>query len=111
MLVIYAESLGSLDPLSTGTFPLLVNRAVTRRAAQERVSSQRQDSVPQQPLSDALSPPAKRFSQREIHSFSNAWLVNLSVWLFSVTVRTVCSLAPFGNRASVSRVTETSAPG
>ncbi len=44
-------------------------------------------------------------------SFSNPWLVNFSVRLFSVTVRTVCSLAPPGRCTSISSVTETSAPG
>jgi len=40
-------------------------------------------------------------SHQLIHSFSNPWLLNLSVRLFSVTARTVCSLAPFGSRASI----------
>lgn len=33
------------------------------------------------------------------YSLSNSWLPNLRVRLFSVTVRTVCSLAPFGVRS------------
>ena len=44
------------------------------------------------------------------YSFSNPWLVNLSVRLFSVTVRTTLSGAPSGTSASISRVTVTRAP-
>src|SRR2546422_5610756 len=44
------------------------------------------------------------------YSFSNPWLVNLSVRLFSVTVRTTCSGAPEGISASTSSVTLTFAP-
>jgi hypothetical protein len=44
------------------------------------------------------------------YSVSNPWLVNFRVLPFSVTVRTICSEAPFGSDASISRVTVTSAP-
>jgi hypothetical protein len=41
------------------------------------------------------------------HSVSNPWLVNLSVRLFSVTMRTTFSGAPSGTVASISSVTVT----
>lgn len=46
-----------------------------------------------------------------VYSFSKPWLVNFSVRLFSVTVRTSWSEAPCGRVASISMVTVTSAPG
>jgi len=45
------------------------------------------------------------------YSSSNPWDANLSAAAFSVTVRTTFSGAPSGIRASISRVTVTSAPG
>src|SRR5690606_23748716 len=45
------------------------------------------------------------------YSVSNPCDSNFRVRQFSVTVRTVCSLAPLGSRASISSVTVTSAPG
>lgn len=44
------------------------------------------------------------------YSFSNPWLVNFKVRLFSVTVRTTLSGAPSGILASISMVTVTLAP-
>lgn len=44
------------------------------------------------------------------HSASKPWVVNFRVRLFSVTVRTICSEAPFGSRASISSVIVNSAP-
>ena len=44
------------------------------------------------------------------YSLSNPWLVNFSVRLFSVTVRTTWSGAPAGISASISSVTVTFAP-
>jgi len=44
------------------------------------------------------------------YSFSNSWLVNFNVRLFSVTVRTTWSGAPEGISASTSSVTVTFAP-
>ena len=50
-------------------------------------------------------------SERQVQSVSNPWFLNFRVRQFSVTVRTVCSLAPCGRRTSISSVTVTSAPG
>ena len=44
------------------------------------------------------------------YSLSNPWLVNLSVRLFSVTVRTTWSGTPAGTSASISSVTRTDDP-
>src|SRR5262249_47191262 len=44
------------------------------------------------------------------HSLSNPWLVNLSVRLFSVTVRATLSGTPAGISASISSVTRTEDP-
>lgn len=44
------------------------------------------------------------------YSFSKPWLVNFSVRLFSVTVRTTFSGAPEGISASISSVTFTVEP-
>ena len=47
---------------------------------------------------------------RITYSLSNPWLVNLSVRLFSVTVRTTLSGTPAGISASISSVTRTEDP-